>query len=202
MWGAGGRRDDAGMDRPDRRLLVLTLIAAALVAALLWPHDGQASVIGRAPESTGRGAATVAATRDGSGSPASTVAEGLRPGLEHAVTAAMAAASERGHSLSITSGFRTAAEQERLLAEAIDEHGSEDEALRWVFEPERSMHVKGLAVDMGDRDAAAWLEEHGAQFGLCRTLSWEWWHFEWRDVWEATSTCPAPVDDPSEAPSA
>ena len=62
------------------------------------------------------------------------------------------------------------------------------------------MHVQGLAVDVGDGPAADWLDEHGARFGLCRTLSWEWWHFEWRQRWEATGACPAPAKTPDAAP--
>jgi len=111
----------------------------------------------------------------------------------------VAAARQAGHRLSVTSGYRTPAEQEALLAQAVRKYGPR-EALRWVFPPERSMHVRGLAVDVGDRPAAAWLDDHGSRFGLCRTLAWEWWHFEWRRAWESSSTCPGPVDDPADAP--
>ena len=62
------------------------------------------------------------------------------------------------------------------------------------------MHVRGLAVDVGDGPAAQWLDRHGEPFGLCRTLSWEWWHFEWRPEWEASGSCPGPVDEPADAP--
>jgi hypothetical protein len=176
------------------RLPVLTLIAVALAVALLWSEGG--ALIDRQGASALESSALPVRLDPST----SVVAAGLQPGLDRAVAAAMSAATAEGYALSITSGYRTADEQERLLAEAIDRYGSEDEALRWVFEPERSMHVQGFAVDMGDRRAAAWLEDHGASFGLCRTLSWEWWHFEWRGVWEASGTCPAPVDDPADAP--
>ena len=99
----------------------------------------------------------------------------------------------------MTSGYRSVAEQQALLNQAIRKYGPR-EALRWVFPPDRSMHVRGLAVDVGDRPAAGWLEAHGARFGLCRTLAWEWWHFEWRRAWESASTCPGPVTDPADAP--
>jgi hypothetical protein len=128
------------------------------------------------------------------------IAAGLHPGLRLAMEAAVDAAADDGHRLFVNSGFRTPAEQERLLVEAIAEYGSEREAMRWVFPPDRSMHVQGLAVDVGDGPAADWLEQHGAAFGLCRTLGWEWWHFEWRPAWEASATCPAPVDEPEDAP--
>src|SRR3546814_15367658 len=61
------------------------------------------------------------------------------------------------------------------------------------------MHVRGLAVDVGG-PGADWLEEHGGRFGLCRTLDWEWWHFEWRDPWPDEGACPSPVHDPAAAP--
>ena len=31
---------------------------------------------------------------------------------------------------------------------------------------------------------------------------WEWWHFEWRERWEATGACPAPAQVPEDAPPA
>jgi hypothetical protein len=36
------------------------------------------------------------------------------------------------------------------------------DALRWVFPPHRSMHVRGLAVDIDSGPGADWLERHGA----------------------------------------
>lgn len=125
---------------------------------------------------------------------------GLEPGLVEAFDEAQAAASEAGHSLTITSGYRTAARQQELLDEAIRDHGSEEEALRWVFPPDRSMHVQGLAIDVGDGPAADWLEAEGSAFGLCRTLEWEWWHFEWRAGWQQSGSCPRPATDPDDVP--
>jgi LAS superfamily LD-carboxypeptidase LdcB len=125
---------------------------------------------------------------------------GLQPGLAAAFEQARAAAADAGHRLTITSGFRTVDEQAALLDAEAAERGSLEEALWWVFPPERSMHVQGLAVDVGGREAAEWLAGEGARFGLCRTLAWEWWHFEWRPRWEATGTCPAPAATPEEAP--
>ena len=120
----------------------------------------------------------------------------LHPGLVRAFNAAAVAAAADGHRLTITSGFRTAAEQQALLNAEVKKRGSVAEALRWVFTPERSMHVRGLAVDVGDGPAADWLAAKGARFGLCRTLAWEWWHFEWRARWQQEQRCPRPVDEP------
>src|SRR5690606_31684296 len=86
-----------------------------------------------------------------------------------------------------------------LLDEEVAKRGSFEEANRWVFTPERSMHVQGLAIDVGDGDAATWLRDHGARFGLCHTLAWEWWHFEWRQRWQDAGACPPEARDPSQA---
>ena len=125
---------------------------------------------------------------------------GLNPGLVAAFGRAKAAAADAGHELTITSGFRTAAEQAAMLEDEVAKRGSLEEALWWVFPPDRSMHVQGLAIDVGDGPAADWLADEGARFGLCQTLAWEWWHFEWRERWEAASACPAPAQTPEDAP--
>jgi zinc D-Ala-D-Ala carboxypeptidase len=125
---------------------------------------------------------------------------GLQPGLVDAFVRAQTSAADDGYHLTITSGFRTANEQAALLEAEVVERGSLEEALWWVFPPDRSMHVQGLAIDVGDGPAADWLDEKGARFGFCRTLSWEWWHFEWRERWEAAGACPAPAQTPDDAP--
>jgi zinc D-Ala-D-Ala carboxypeptidase len=170
-----------------RHWLVVTIAATALgvgcVAALdLGPGPATATVPPPPPSTT------------------TAPPQALDPGLVRAFDAAATAAAAQSHRLTITSGFRTAAEQQALLDAEIEERGSVEEALRWVFTPERSMHVRGLAVDVGDGPAADWLDAEGARFGLCRTLAWEWWHFEWRASWEREQWCPGPVDDPADAP--
>lgn len=161
------------------RTVALLIAAAVIVGFMAWPRTANG---GRDP-----------AASSPTASPPTEAPNGLDPGLVAALEAAVAAARGAGHDLSVTSGFRTVAEQEALLADAIAEYGP-TEALRWVFPPERSMHVRGLAVDVGDGPAAEWLDGHGARFGLCRTLPWEWWHFEWRPAWEASSSCPGPAE--------
>jgi zinc D-Ala-D-Ala carboxypeptidase len=90
---------------------------------------------------------------------------GLHPGLVAAFERAQADASVAGHELTITSGFRTADEQAALLNTEVAERGSLEEALWWVFPPDQSMHVQGLAIDVGDGPAADWLADEGARFG-------------------------------------
>jgi hypothetical protein len=169
--------------------LLLVATVAVIGGFLVWPRSAASD--GAADQSPGPATSSSPTIAD--------VPTGLDPGLVAALDAATAAAAEAGHRLTVTSGFRTVAEQEALLADAVAEYGPV-EALRWVFPPERSMHVKGLAVDVGDAAAAEWLDRHGRRFGLCRTLAWEWWHFEWREAWEVSAICPAPVDDPADAP--
>jgi hypothetical protein len=125
---------------------------------------------------------------------------GLDPGLVDAFGRAQAEAADAGYELTITSGFRTAEEQAAMLDAEVAKRGSLEDALWWVFPPERSMHVQGLAIDVGDGPAADWLADEGVRFGLCHTLGWEWWHFEWRERWEAAGACPPPAKVPEDAP--
>ena len=67
----------------------------------------------------------------------------LHPGLVAALTAAQQAAAAEGFDLVVTSGYRTPERQQELLDEEIAERGSYEEASRWVFPPDRSMHVQG-----------------------------------------------------------
>ncbi|WP_082156365.1 M15 family metallopeptidase [Cellulomonas sp. A375-1] len=106
------------------------------------------------------------------------VATGLDPTLARRLARAQAAAEADGVVLTLTSGKRTAEEQEGLVAAAIKRYGSKREASRWVLPPESSAHVQGLAVDVGPTEGALWLGEHGLDFGLCRTYANEVWHFE------------------------
>lgn len=120
---------------------------------------------------------------------------GIDPELQRRFDAAQAAAAARGLSLTITSGRRTVQEQQELVDEAVVEHGSVAEAHKWVLPPERSAHVAGTAIDVGNQQAAQWLADHQRKFGLCRTYANEWWHFELvGDVGEA---CPRMYPDSS-----
>ena len=65
--------------------------------------------------------------------------------------------------------------------------------------PNTSAHVSGDAVDIGPSDAAAWLSEHGAWYGLCQIYSNEPWHYELRP--EAIDHgCPPMYADPTHDP--
>lgn len=95
----------------------------------------------------------------------------------------------------VNSGWRGIQYQKQLLAEAITEYGTEDEARRWVSTPQESRHVSGDAVDIGSWDAAEWVDEHGSAWGLCRVFDNEPWHFEL--LTSAGGECPILLHDAS-----
>ena len=123
----------------------------------------------------------------------------LDPDLLHALRASATDAAEDGIEFIVNSGWRSAEYQDQLFDEAVATYGSEAEAARWVATAETSAHVSGEAVDIGADDAAAWLAEHGARYGLCPTYDNEPWHFELR--LDATiHGCPATYADPTQDP--
>jgi D-alanyl-D-alanine carboxypeptidase len=123
----------------------------------------------------------------------------LDPALLGALRQAATDAGGDGVEFVVNSGWRSPEYQEQLLREAVSEYGSEEEAARWVATPETSPHVSGDAVDIGPSDAAAWLSEHGAEYGLCRIYGNEPWHYELRP--EAVDDgCPPMYADPTHDP--
>ena len=119
----------------------------------------------------------------------------LEPGLRVAVQDAARAAADDGVELVVTSGWRSARYQQSLLDAAVARYGSREEAARFVLPPERSRHVTGQAVDIGRTDASSWLQQHGADYGLCQTYANERWHFEL--AVEPGGACPPPLRDAS-----
>lgn len=123
------------------------------------------------------------------------VATGLDPELARRFAAAQKAAAADGVELTLTSGWRSAADQQVLVDQALSRYGSEREAHRWVLPPETSEHVKGLAIDVGGTPGALWLGEHALDLGLCRTYTNEVWHFEL--LADGASECPEMHPDAS-----
>jgi len=123
----------------------------------------------------------------------------LDPDLLGALRRAATDASNDGVQFVVDSGWRSPAYQEQLLHQAVAQYGSEQEAARWVAAPNKSAHVSGDAVDIGPSDAAKWLSEHGAEYGLCQIYGNEPWHYELRP--EAVDQgCPAMYADPTQDP--
>ncbi len=175
-----------------RRRTVTLLVLASVVGVGVWQAWGPA-VRALGLERLGlEGPGTSASSPDPQEpSPTPTA---LDPDLAQRFADAQTAAAAEGVVLTLTSGWRSADEQQVLVDEAVATYGSVEEAHRWVLPPELSAHVAGLAVDVGPVEGARWLEERAAQFGLCRTYENEWWHFE---PMPADGVCPEPYLDSS-----
>lgn len=93
----------------------------------------------------------------------------MRPDTAVAFDALAAAAQRDGIVLSITSAFRSDAEQARLFAAHPDP--------KWVAPPGRSLHRNGTELDLGPAFAYSWLAHNAPRFGFVRRYSWEPWHF-------------------------
>ena len=168
----------------ERRRAVLLLVAslAVLIPIGLRIHRATAQhttaehTTATSTDSSHQGAAPF--TDDAAPAQPPPEAGAIGPVLSRALGKAQTAARAAGLNLQVTSGFRSPATQQRLYDKAIVKYGSAEKARRWVLPPAESAHVKGLAVDVGPRAAAKWLEKHGVRYGLCRRYANEWWHFE------------------------
>lgn len=125
--------------------------------------------------------------------------DNLDPDLLRALRSAAHDAADDGLRLEVNSGWRSRDYQDELVREAVAKYGSEAEAARWVASVDTSSHVAGTAVDIGPAEAASWLAEHGAAYGLCRVYRNEPWHFE-RVARTADRGCPEPYADATHDP--
>jgi zinc D-Ala-D-Ala carboxypeptidase len=123
----------------------------------------------------------------------------LDPDLLDALRRPAADAEDDGVGFVVNSGWRSPAYQEQLLREAISEYGSAEEAARWVATVDKSAHVSGDAVDIGPAGAAAWLSQHGGEYGLCQIYDNEPWHYELRPE-AGDEGCPPRYADPTQDP--
>jgi hypothetical protein len=83
--------------------------------------------------------------------------------------AAAAAREDAGLMLSISSGFRSDAEQAALFAAHPDP--------KWVAPPGESLHRYATELDLGPESAYAWLAANATRFGFVQRYSWEPWHY-------------------------
>jgi hypothetical protein len=116
--------------------------------------------------------------------------EGLRPDVLDAWRRLRAKAGEQGVRLCLQDGKRSVRQQEREFTEAVRRFGTRELAEKYVLPPERSMHVKGIAVDVQPLASAGWVEHNGPALGWCRRYQNEPWHFEY-DRNYAAAGCPA-----------
>jgi zinc D-Ala-D-Ala carboxypeptidase len=123
----------------------------------------------------------------------------LDPALLSALRSAATDASDRGLAIYVNSGWRSEKYQEQLFEQAVSKYGSEAKATPWVARPGTSVHESGGAIDLGPDDAAAWLSEHGAAYGLCQIYANEPWHYELRPD-AVDHGCPATYANPTNDP--
>jgi D-alanyl-D-alanine carboxypeptidase len=194
------------------RVAGLLLVIAAIAVALGYQLPGSSSSTASSstaaspthvPRSERRGALGEA---DGAVPDGTTVFDDEVPGVANldpdllgAVRRAATEAADEGVEFVVDSGWRSPAYQEQLLREAISKYGSEAEAARWVATPNTSAHVSGDAVDIGPSGSAAWLSEHGAEYGLCQIYGNEPWHYELRPD-AVDHGCPAMYADAAHDP--
>jgi len=95
--------------------------------------------------------------------------EGLRPDVAVAFDRLLAAARRAGVTVTITSGYRSDAEQAALFRANPDP--------RWVAPPGKSLHRCGTELDLGPPSAYGWLAANAPRFGFIKRYSWEPWHF-------------------------
>jgi hypothetical protein len=191
-----------------------SLLPASMSSTVITPKDVPLhelrAALGESPGPPGEGPALAGrgplGEADGAVPDGTTVFDDEVPGVANLDPALLAAlrqaatdAAGDGVEFLVDSGWRSAAYQEHLLQEAVSKYGSEEEAARWVATPETSPHVSGNAVDIGPSDAASWLSQQGARYGLCQIYGNEPWHFELRA--EAVNDgCPSMYADPTHDP--
>lgn len=110
-----------------------------------------------------------ASAGDYSGPFAMRMGKAMRPDTAAAFDRLAAAARADGIQLSVTSAFRSDAEQARLFAAHPDP--------KWVAPPGKSLHRLGTELDLGPPSAYGWLAQNAARFGFVKRYAWEPWHF-------------------------
>jgi hypothetical protein len=95
--------------------------------------------------------------------------EGMRPDVAGAFDRMAAAAAQAGIALTVTSGFRSDAEQAALFAAHPDP--------KWVAPPGQSLHRCATELDLGPETAYGWLAANAGRFGFVGRYSWEPWHY-------------------------
>jgi hypothetical protein len=96
--------------------------------------------------------------------------KGMRPDVARAFDRMAAAARrEAGLSLSISSAFRSDAEQARLFAANPNP--------KWVAPPGTSLHRYATELDLAPPAAYAWLKANCRRFGFIHRYAWEAWHY-------------------------
>jgi hypothetical protein len=140
-------------DEPTKSWAVAEAVPTA--AGTVSPADA-----GGAPMASGGGYAGPLAYRQG---------KPMRPDVAAAFDRMAAAARAAGVVLTVSSGFRSDAEQAALFAANPDP--------RWVAPPGTSLHRCATELDLGPASAYDWLAANAPRFGFLKRYAWEPWHF-------------------------
>ncbi|HWP32653.1 MAG TPA: transglycosylase SLT domain-containing protein [Solirubrobacterales bacterium] len=159
---------------PDRASFAPVRVKAAVIAEVdLGPErvrTSAAAVAEAALPASGSQAAPAMASGGGYGGPlVYRQGEGMRPDVAAAFDRMAAAAARAGVSLTVSSAFRSDAEQAALFAAHPDP--------RWVAPPGHSLHRCATELDLGPESAYAWLAANAPRFGFVQRYSWEAWHY-------------------------
>ena len=119
---------------------------------------------------------------------------GLRTDVAAAWTAARALAAVDGIEMCLADGKRSRSQQQATYDDYVQKYGA-GMAAQYVLPPEKSAHVRGLAIDVQPYAAYTWLEATNGRLGFCRIYDNEAWHFEY-DAGYATAGCPARLAHP------
>ena len=122
-----------------------------------------------APAAEGIGEPAIASGGGYDGPLAYRMGKPMRPDVARAFDRLAAEAGKAGVTLSITSGFRSDAEQARLFAANPNP--------KWVAPPGKSLHRLGTELDLGPPAAYGWLRANARKFGFVQRYSWEAWHY-------------------------
>ncbi|MBP2478710.1 hypothetical protein JOF53_007582 [Crossiella equi] len=115
--------------------------------------------------------------------------KGLRPEVEQAWQRLKAKAREASVQLCVQDGKRSRDQQQKEFDEAVKRFGTAELASKYVLSPQKSNHVRGIAVDIQPFNSAVWVERNGGVLGWCRRYQNEQWHFEYDPAY--TAGCPA-----------
>ena len=130
---------------------------------------------GPAPVSSGAsqasGATDLAKAGSGDGSTVQRMGKPIGAHIAKQFDAMVAAAKKDGVNITITSGFRSRAEQEKLYAAYKNGTGN------LAAKPGTSNHESGDALDLGPPSAYAWLKQNAGQFGFKNKIASEPWHW-------------------------
>jgi hypothetical protein len=122
--------------------------------------------------SPGTGPAAVASGGGYEGPLAYRQGKPMRPDVALAFDRMAEAARKDGVHLTISSGFRSDAEQAILFARRPDR--------KWVAPPGTSLHRMATELDLGPPGAYGWLAANASRFHFTQRSSWEPWQYETR----------------------